>query len=68
MPRCSSNRSGTCEATRHEYLRTPSPRLEELLDESREALAVPSMKRGGGEEADDETKRRPGPGSKEPAP
>ncbi len=51
-----------------EYLRTPSPRLEELLDESREALAVPSMKRGGGEEADDETKRRPGPGSKEPAP
>lgn len=46
-----------------QYLRTPSPRLEELLEESREAMSVPSMKRGGGEDDLDpeaQAKRRGG--------
>jgi hypothetical protein len=40
-----------------EYLRTPSPELKTMLEDAQQAIAVASMKRGGGEETDEEAEK-----------
>lgn len=50
-----------------EYLRAPSPRLEELLDGSRQAMSTASMRRGGGDAAPPAPDQPPGEPTREPS-